>query len=80
MDLLEVKRSTRQSWNALAKASGIPRGNLYEIAHGTKGWGPETGEKLRRIGVDLNTQTEVYARKRAELAAAARSDQAGALQ
>lgn len=67
MDLLQVKNSRPGTrWEDLEAASGIALGNLHNIARGLKGWGPETGAKLMKIGVDLNDQTRTYIAKTKE--------------
>jgi hypothetical protein len=69
MHLQQVKDTTgpdgrTRSWGELAAASGIPKSNLILIARGERGWDSETAAKLRLIGVDLNQQSEVLAKKR----------------
>jgi transcriptional regulator with XRE-family HTH domain len=66
MDLLALKAATGLTWEALAERSGIAVGNLHAIAHGKKRWGPETGEGLLALGVDLNEQTRTYMRQKRE--------------
>lgn len=57
---MQLKQTSRKGWKVLASETGVPLGNLHYIARGLKGWGPETGIKLMKIGVDLNDQARAY--------------------
>lgn len=59
MHLLELKETSRKTWAELSAACGVPRSNLCLIARGRRGFGSDTGARLRMIGVDLNAQIEL---------------------
>lgn len=59
MDLLQLKETTQKTWAELSAACGVPRSNLCLIARGRRGFGSDTGARLRMIGVDLNAQIDV---------------------
>ena len=63
MDLLTVKQKLSASWADLEQRSGVSRSNLFKIAHGERGWDVLTGWKLKKLGVSLDEQVEVMAKR-----------------